>query len=96
MQRPADNHQKGSKENSSLRDSCLLEEEEEWVLQRRAELQELESELRRREEVLLRREACMQQKNKLENKMLRSSQVSMYRCPCVKILFRIWIIEAGS
>ncbi|XP_073322702.1 kinesin-like protein KIF27 [Pagrus major] len=77
-QRPGDvtvwnhNHQKGSKEK--LRDSSLWEEEEEWVLQRRAELQELEDELKRREEVLLRREACLQQKNKLEDKMLRSSQ----------------------
>ncbi|XP_032370961.1 kinesin-like protein KIF27 isoform X2 [Etheostoma spectabile] len=52
-----------------------LEEEEEEVLQKRAELQELEEELQRREEVLLRREACLQQKNKLEIKMLQSSQV---------------------
>lgn len=54
------------------------------MLQKRAELQELEEELRRREEVLLHREACLQQKNKLEIKMLRSSQVSlhMWWCPC--------------
>lgn len=63
-----------------LRDSSWLEVEEERVLQRRAELQELEEELRRKEEVLLRREACLQQKNKLEMKMLRSSQVSLYMC----------------
>lgn len=50
------------------------------MLQKRAELQELEEELRRREEVLLRKEACLQQKNKLEMKMLRSSQVSLYMC----------------
>ncbi|XP_059192239.1 kinesin-like protein KIF27 [Centropristis striata] len=55
-------------------DFIWLEEEEEQVLNKRAELQELEEELRRREEVLLRREACLQQKNKLETKMLRSSQ----------------------
>ncbi|XP_041793750.1 kinesin-like protein KIF27 [Chelmon rostratus] len=64
--------QEESKEK--LRDSSWLEVEEERVLQRRAELQELEEELRRKEEVLLRREACLQQKNKLEMKMLRSSQ----------------------
>lgn len=46
-------------------------------MQRRAELQELEEELRRREEVLLHREACLQQKNKLEIRRLRSSQVSL-------------------
>ncbi|XP_067467908.1 kinesin-like protein KIF27 [Thunnus thynnus] len=64
--------QEESKEKA--RDSCWLEDEEEQVLQRRAELQELEEELRRREEVLLHREACLQQKNKLEIRKLRSSQ----------------------
>ncbi|XP_023124279.2 kinesin-like protein KIF27 [Amphiprion ocellaris] len=54
--------------------SSWLEQEEEQVIQKRAELQELEEELRRREEVLLQREACLQQKNKLEIKMLHSSQ----------------------
>ena len=49
------------------------------MLHKRAELQELEEELWRREEVLLRREACLQQKNKLEIKRLRSSQVSLHR-----------------
>lgn len=55
------------------------------MLQKRAELQELEEELRRREEVLVRREGCLQQKSKLEIKMLRSSQVSLYMrwCLCV-------------
>lgn len=48
------------------------------MLQKRAELQELEMELTRKEEVLLQREACLQQKNKLEIEMLRSSQVSIY------------------
>ncbi|XP_037633039.1 kinesin-like protein KIF27 [Sebastes umbrosus] len=66
------NNQEELKEK--LRDCVWLEEEEERVFQKRAELQELEEELRRREEVLLRREACVQQKNKLEIKMLRSSQ----------------------
>ncbi|XP_047448180.1 kinesin-like protein KIF27 [Mugil cephalus] len=60
--------------NKKLWDSSWLEEEEELVLQKRAQLQELEEELRRREEVLLRREACLRQKSKLETKMLRSSQ----------------------
>ncbi|KAM3610724.1 uncharacterized protein V6R79_008120 [Siganus canaliculatus] len=54
--------------------SSWLEDEEERVLQRRAKLQELEEELRRRDEVLLTREACLQQKNQLETKRLRSSQ----------------------
>ncbi|XP_069555562.1 kinesin-like protein KIF27 [Brachyistius frenatus] len=62
------------KSKEKLRDSSWLEKEEERALQKRAELQELEEELRRREEVLLHREACAQQKNKLEIKMLRSSQ----------------------
>lgn len=47
------------------------------MLKRRAELEELEEELRRRKEVLLHRGACLQQKNKLEIKRLRSSQVSV-------------------
>lgn len=59
-------------------DSSWLEEEEENVLQKRAELQELEEEQRRREEVLQRREDCLQQKNKLEVKKLRSSQVTFF------------------
>ncbi|XP_051277556.1 kinesin-like protein KIF27 [Dicentrarchus labrax] len=66
------NFKKESKEK--LCDRSWLEEEEEQVLQKRAELQDLEEELTRREEVLLHREACLQQKNKLEIKMLRSSQ----------------------
>ncbi|XP_038559877.1 kinesin-like protein KIF27 isoform X1 [Micropterus salmoides] len=66
------NNQEESKEK--MRESSWLEEEEEWVLQKRAELQEVEEELRRREEVIVHREACLQQKNKLEIKMLRSSQ----------------------
>ncbi|XP_074527463.1 kinesin-like protein KIF27 isoform X2 [Halichoeres trimaculatus] len=57
-----------------LHDRNWLEEEEDQVLQKRAELQELDGELRRREEVLLHREACLQQKNRLEIKKLHSSQ----------------------
>ncbi|CAL8237143.1 unnamed protein product [Boreogadus saida] len=56
-------------------DGDWLEREEERALQQRAELQELEAELKRREEMLLRKEACLQQRSKLENKRLRSSQV---------------------
>ncbi|MED6239464.1 hypothetical protein ATANTOWER_006741 [Ataeniobius toweri] len=59
---------------SMLRDSSWLEEEEERVIQKRAQLRELEEELKRKEEVLHHREACLQQKNKLEIKMLQSSQ----------------------
>lgn len=49
--------------------------EEELELRRRAELQKLEDEQKRRDEVLKHREACAQQINKLEFKMLLSSQV---------------------
>uniref|UniRef100_UPI0037E7B87F kinesin-like protein KIF27 n=1 Tax=Semicossyphus pulcher TaxID=241346 RepID=UPI0037E7B87F len=66
------NHQEESK--TKLHVSSWLEEEEERFLLKRAEMQELDEELRRREEVLLRRETCLQQKNKLEIKKLRSSQ----------------------
>ncbi|KAK2837177.1 hypothetical protein Q5P01_014389 [Channa striata] len=66
------NHQEDSEKK--LCGSNWLEVEEERVLQKRAELQELEEELRRREEVLLHREACLKEKNELEIKMLRSSQ----------------------
>lgn len=61
--------------SSQLPESSWLEKEEERVLQKRAELHELEDELKKREEVLLRREACLHKKNTLEIKMLRSSQV---------------------
>uniref|UniRef100_H3CKG8 Kinesin motor domain-containing protein n=1 Tax=Tetraodon nigroviridis TaxID=99883 RepID=H3CKG8_TETNG len=54
--------------------SCWLETEEEVELRRRAELQKLEDEQKRRDEVLKHREACAQQINKLEFKMLLSGQ----------------------
>ncbi|XP_030592803.1 kinesin-like protein KIF27 [Archocentrus centrarchus] len=60
--------------NEQLCGNSWLEEEEEYVLQKRAELRELEEEMRSREEVLLHREACLEQKSKLETKMLCSSQ----------------------
>ncbi|XP_034026342.1 kinesin-like protein KIF27 isoform X2 [Thalassophryne amazonica] len=62
------------KDNPNEKASSWLEEMEERVLQRRTELHELEKELMRREEVLLHREDCLQQKTKLEAKRLRSSQ----------------------
>lgn len=49
--------------------------EEELELRRRAELQNLEQERKRRDEVLKNREACAQQINKLEFKMRLSTQV---------------------
>ncbi|KAF7200429.1 kinesin-like protein KIF27 isoform X2 [Nothobranchius furzeri] len=62
------------KSDRMLSDRSWLDEEEEHVLQRRVKLQQLQEEFRRREEVLLHREACLQQKNKLEVKKLQSSQ----------------------
>ncbi|XP_029685894.1 kinesin-like protein KIF27 isoform X1 [Takifugu rubripes] len=58
-----------------LPESCWLETEEELELRRRAELQKLKDEQKRRDEVLKHREACAQQINKLEFKMLLSSQI---------------------
>ncbi|XP_041855051.1 kinesin-like protein KIF27 [Melanotaenia boesemani] len=60
--------------NTGLHASSWLEKEEEKVLQKRAELQWLKEELKKREELLLSREAYLQQKNKLEIKMLHTSQ----------------------
>ncbi|XP_058491271.1 kinesin-like protein KIF27 [Solea solea] len=59
---------------SEVHESSWLEQQEEQVLQRRAELLDLQEEMRSREEVVLRREACLQEKNKLQVKILRSSQ----------------------
>ncbi|XP_054895163.1 kinesin-like protein KIF27 isoform X2 [Poeciliopsis prolifica] len=49
-----------------LHDSSWIEEEEERAIHKRAELQELGEELKRKVEVLQHREACVQQKNKLQ------------------------------
>ncbi|XP_023199059.1 kinesin-like protein KIF27 [Xiphophorus maculatus] len=57
-----------------LHGSSWPEEEEERAIHKRAELQELGEELKRKVEVLQHREACVQQKNKLQIKMLQSSQ----------------------
>ncbi|KAM9810608.1 kinesin-like protein KIF27 [Neosynchiropus ocellatus] len=55
-------------------DTRWLEEAEEEFLQRRAKLEDWEEDLRMRAELLLQREQCLEQKNKLEVKKLRSSQ----------------------
>ena len=47
------------------------------MLQEQAERQELQEELRSREEVVQRRETCLKQKQHLEVKKLRTSRVSM-------------------
>uniref|UniRef100_A0A3B5L2W1 Kinesin family member 27 n=1 Tax=Xiphophorus couchianus TaxID=32473 RepID=A0A3B5L2W1_9TELE len=57
-----------------LHGSSWPEEEEERAIHKRAELQELGEELKRKVEVLQHRETCVQQKNKLQIKMLQSSQ----------------------
>ncbi|XP_062237805.1 kinesin-like protein KIF27 [Platichthys flesus] len=54
--------------------SSWLEQHEELVLQEQAERQELQDELRSREEVVQRRETCLQQKQHLEVKKLRTSR----------------------
>ncbi|XP_068166916.1 kinesin-like protein KIF27 [Antennarius striatus] len=74
QQRENSNDNQQLYKTEQLHEDTWLEDEEERVLQRRAELQVLEEELKRREEVLLHREAYLQQKNNLETKKLRSSQ----------------------
>lgn len=53
-----------------------LDQEMEKVLQQRRALEELGEELRKREVILAKKEALMQEKTGLESKRLRSSQVS--------------------
>ncbi|KAM9858618.1 kinesin-like protein KIF27 [Aulostomus maculatus] len=55
-------------------DRCWLEHAEELVLQKRAAMKVLGEEMRRQEEMVLERDNCLQQKNTLEIKSLRSSQ----------------------
>lgn len=50
----------------------------EKVLQQRRALEELGEELRKREVILAKKEALMQEKTGLESKRLRSSQVSTH------------------
>lgn len=59
-----------------------IEEQKKWldmemdkVLEQRRALDELEDELRKREAIVVKKEALLQEKNGLENKRLRSSQV---------------------
>ncbi|XP_073662120.1 kinesin-like protein KIF27 isoform X3 [Tursiops truncatus] len=51
-----------------------LDEEVEKVLNQRQELEELEEDLQKREAIVCRKEALLQEKSHLENKKLRSSQ----------------------
>lgn len=53
-----------------------LDQEMEKVLQQRRALEELGEELRKREAILAKKEALVQEKTGLESKRLRSSQVS--------------------
>ncbi len=52
-----------------------LDEEMERVLEQRRGLEELEGELTKREEILAKKEALLQERSGLETKRLRSSQV---------------------
>lgn len=56
-----------------------LDQEMEKVLQQRRALEELGEELRKREAILAKKEALMQEKSGLESKRLRSSQVRARR-----------------
>nr|XP_057927669.1 kinesin-like protein KIF7 isoform X2 [Doryrhamphus excisus] len=80
--------QQGSKEPH---ERCWLEEAEELELRRRAKQQELEEELRSSREVLQRRDACLQQKNKLEMARLRSSQA--LRQDLLRVSMRLETLE---
>lgn len=52
-----------------------LDEEMERVLEQRRGLEDLEGELTKREEILAKKEALLQERSGLETKRLRSSQV---------------------
>ncbi|KAM4039296.1 kinesin-like protein KIF7 isoform 1-T2 [Anomaloglossus baeobatrachus] len=65
----------------SLEQQQKIEEQKKWldseidkVLEQRRALDELEEELKKREGILIKREALLQEKNDLESKRLRSSQ----------------------
>ncbi|KFO88157.1 Kinesin-like KIF7, partial [Buceros rhinoceros silvestris] len=65
----------------SLEQQQKIEEQKKWldtemdkVLEQRRALDELEDELRKREAIVVKKEALLQEKNGLENKRLRSSQ----------------------
>lgn len=57
-----------------------LDQEMEKALQQRRALEELGEELRKREAILAKKEALMQEKTGLESKRLRSSQVRVLSC----------------
>lgn len=57
-----------------------LDEEVEKVLSQRQELEELEEDLKKREAIVCKKEALLQEKSHLENKKLRSSQVCYLLC----------------
>ncbi|XP_054630406.1 kinesin-like protein KIF27 [Dunckerocampus dactyliophorus] len=80
--------QQGSKEQHEC---CWLEEAEELELQRRAKQQEMEEELRSSQDVLQRRDACLEQKNKLETARLRSSQA--LRQDLLRVSLRLETLE---
>lgn len=60
-----------------------LDEEMERVLEQRRGLEELEGELTKREEILAKKEALLQERSGLETKRLRSSQVGATAHPHV-------------
>ncbi|OXB57531.1 hypothetical protein ASZ78_009126 [Callipepla squamata] len=77
----------------SLEQQQKIEEQKKWldmemdkVLEQRRALDELEDELRKREAIVAKKEALLQEKNGLESKRLRSSQVGQEwdgcLCPC--------------
>lgn len=55
----------------------------ERVLEQRRGLEELEGELTKREEILAKKEALLQERSSLETKRLRSSQVFVYSQFCL-------------
>jgi len=67
-----------------------IEEQKKWldmemdkVLEQRRALDELEDELRKREAIVAKKEALLQEKNGLESKRLRSSQVGQECDTCI-------------
>lgn len=63
-----------------------LDEEVEKVLNQRQELEELEEDLKKREAIVCKKEALLQEKSHLENKKLRSSQVFSLLYPLIVVV----------
>lgn len=63
-----------------------LDEEVEKVLNQRQELEELEEDLKKREAIVCKKEALLQEKSHLENKKLRSSQVFYLICSLILVV----------